>query len=171
MSPELYAAINGLIRVIQPIQLVSPVPQWQAISTNVKSFEDILASDLFKSFSDSHKLLEFNSKNTTAIVKDIVHNGNTLVSKYGKLLKMKELAISLIPVTTTIVDSVFGKIPGKIAESLGKAFSDFLKEDKRITIYDYGDVHVRLLQEHYSSLASRKDILQPEGPREPKPVP
>jgi hypothetical protein len=70
-------------------------------------------------------------------ISNIAKLGGKLSIKYEKLLYLKHLTISLLPVTPKIIDVVFGKLPGTLAEHSFKLLNDWLKEERRIVLYHF----------------------------------
>lgn len=155
------AILSSLINAVNQVELATPVPKWEILSKDVSIFEEIITSDLFSSYSSSHALLELPSENTSLVVKDIKDKGKALTNKFSRYLDIQGMATSLIPITTSIIDTFFGKIPGLIAEAFGKKLEDLIDGNKRITIYDYGKSHRNLLIAHYKRLKfCRNDTSQ-----------
>lgn len=63
-----------------------------------------------------------------------------LVAENPRLLKSKRVAITLLPVTSRLVDVVFGKLPGSIAGFFSDALRTWLQDKRRIVIYQFGDL-------------------------------
>ena len=158
LSPEMQSAINGLLKKIKPASLDLPIPQWRVLSEDVEGFQEIISSDLFASYSASHHLLESLEEKEQSVFKEILSKARKLCERFGSVLDTRRLPLSLIPVTASLIDSVCGKLPGSVANVFGKALTEALRDRKRLTIYNYRDVHVKLIIEYYTNLkVLRKD--------------
>ena len=161
LSPEMQSSINGLLKKIKPVSLDLPIPQWRVLSEDVKVFQEIISSDLFASYSASHYLLESSEEKEQSVFKEILSKARKLCERFGGVLDTRRLPLSLIPVTASLIDSVCGKLPGSVANVFGNALTEALRDRKRVTIYNYRDVHLKLIAEYYANLkAPRKDKLR-----------
>lgn len=152
LSPEMLAAVRGLFQKIDPLPLTLPIPQLQVLSDDVKIFHEIISSDLFSTYAASQHLLESSGEEIESTVRLISNKGKALRNSFSSVLDFKRISLSLIPVTSSLIDSVCGKFPGVIANSLGNAMTEALNNKRRLTIYNYGDTHQKLLMEHYRAI-------------------
>ena len=157
LSLDQISVLAGLMKTLEPIELATPVPQWNVLSKDVDVFQEIISSDLFSCYSSSHALLELPSENTQLVAKDIKVKGKALVSKFSRYLDLQGMSTTLISATTSIIDAFLGKVPGLVADVFGKKLQTLIDSNKRITIYDYGKSHKELLFAHYSNLKSRRE--------------
>jgi hypothetical protein len=105
-------------------------------------------SDLFAKYVRDHQKLEINLLPTLRAYIDIEKSGRHLCKENKTLLAIKRSTVSLIPLTTNIIDLVFGKLPGILAEFFGQRLSDMLKDDRRIVIYRFDQVLSEFIKEH-----------------------
>jgi len=56
------------------------------------------------------------------------------------MLKTKRVAISLLPITSKVIDTVFGKLPGTLAEFFANALASWLQDERRVVIYQFPDL-------------------------------
>lgn len=152
LSPEMLAAVRGLFQKIDPLPLNLPIPQLRVLSDDVKIFHDVISSDLFSSYAASQHLLESSGEEIESTARLILSKGKALRNGFSSVLDFKRISLSLIPVTTSLIDSVCGKFPGAIADALGNALTEALNNKRRLTIYNYGDAHQKLLIEHYRAV-------------------
>ena len=151
LDPGLYRAINTLMGSMDTANLNLPVPRLEILQNDVKLFHELLDSDLFSTYANTHRGLEVTKEKKQPTVRRIISAAESLHSKFGRALNIKQLALSLIPVTASLIDTVCGKIPGTLADAIGNSLSDALKDGKRIIIYNYGQVHGDLLRDHYQA--------------------
>ena len=53
---------------------------------------------------------------------------------------MRRAVISLLPISSKIIDTIFGKLPGGLAEIFTNLLSKWLDDNKRIVIYEFDDL-------------------------------
>ena len=149
LTPEMLSAVGTLIQKVHPIQIDLPIPQSEILSDDVKVFHELVRSDLFASYSSSHELLESSDADEQSAIRSILADAKALRFRFSSLLDAKRVMLSLLPVTASLIDTVCGKFPGSLANIFGDALTEALKSRQRITIYNYGDTHFALLEEHY----------------------
>lgn len=137
LSPELFYPIQNLINAFDPESVKLPLPRSSILSTNVRIFQEIITGDLFSQYSLMHQELANARASKKKAIFNIVEFGDRLSRKYERLLYLKQLTISLLPVTAKLIDVVFGKLPGTLAEYSGKLLSNWLKDERRIVLYDF----------------------------------
>jgi hypothetical protein len=158
LSPNKISALNGLFQKVETIDLILPVAKLQIPTKDVEIFQEIIASDIFRNFSQSQSLIELSTEDVESTANNIIDKGKSLYNKFDSALDIKKTSLSLISVTTALIDTVCGKLPGSIADILGDTLSSALKEKRRITIYNYGDTHQKLLMEHYGAIGNKNRL-------------
>ena len=152
LSPEMLAAVMGLFQKIDPLPLDLPIPQLRVLSDDVKIFHEVISSDLFSAYAASQQLLESSGEEKESTARLILNKGKALLNCFSSVLDFKRISLSLIPVTSSLIDTVCGKFPGSLADAFGIALTEALNNKRRVTIYNYGDTHKRLLMEHYRAV-------------------
>ncbi|MGB2728956.1 MAG: hypothetical protein WBD09_10875 [Halobacteriota archaeon] len=137
LPPELFHPIQNLINTFDSESAKLPLPKSSVLSTNVKIFQEIITSDLFSRYSLMHQELANARSSKNKVIFNIVESGGKLLIKYEKLLYLKPLTISLLPVTAKLIDVVFGKLPGTLAEYSSKLLNNWLKDERRIVLYHF----------------------------------
>ncbi|EDJ9369275.1 hypothetical protein GFM96_09560 [Salmonella enterica] len=154
--PQLISSIGILFEKINVVNLKLPVPQKEILSSDIKKFNEVLNSDLYGNYSLAHEELEFSYSDDLKIIANIENKAFLLRNYFENYIDIKKLSMSIIPITVKVIDDVCGKIPGALANTLGNALSQSLSDTRRITIYDYGDVHKELMVNHYAALSKLK---------------
>lgn len=152
LTPDMFAAVRGLFQKIDPLPLDLPIPQLSVLSGDVKVFHDVISSDLFASYAESHQMLESSREEKQSTIRLILNKAKILHNSFSNVLDLKRISLSLIPLTTSLIDSVCGKFPGSLADVFGNALTEALNNKRRITIYNYGDTHMRLLLDYYRAV-------------------
>ena len=63
--------------------------------------------------------------------------GRMLFSQNRSLLALRNASVNILQVTPKLVDAVFGKLPGALAEVAAKLGISFLEDRRRLVIYDF----------------------------------
>lgn len=107
---------------------------------DVALFDELITSKVFRRYERSHSLLEDNNVLVSGAIESVTDGSNLLVSTRPAILKTKRVAVSLLPITSKVIDTVFGKLPGSLAELFAKALASWLQDEKRVVIYQFPDL-------------------------------
>lgn len=154
LTPEMLAALDNLLQKVNSVNLDLPIPQLEVLSDDVTVFHELISSDLFASYAYSHQMLESSAEKEQFAVENILSKAKALRERFNRALDVKRLSLSLIPVTVSLIDKVCGKFPGSLADVFGNALTEALKSRRRVTIYKYGDAHLKLLLKHYKGVSA-----------------
>ena len=61
-------------------------------------------------------------------------------SQNRNLLALRNASVNILQMTPKLVDAVFGKLPGALAEVAAKLGISFLEERRRLVIYDFHEL-------------------------------
>jgi len=131
-QPAFGDSLKRLIQAFKPLQDNLPIPKHDVLRSDIEAFGELFSSDLFASYCDSHQ--SFAHDNPETARSRTQRAGRSLAGKLGGAISLKTLSFSLLPFGAKIVDTVFGKLPGTIAEGLVKAVSGH--DAKRLVMYD-----------------------------------
>ena len=162
ISPAAFSAIDGLLKNIENIDLNLPVTKLEAPLRDVEIFHEIVSSNVFGSYSEAQELIEYSSENKEAVKLEISRKGKEFYNRFHSVLDIRKASLTLIPVTSSLIETVFGRFPGKIASAFGDSLASSLADKRRITIYNYGDTHAKLLTDYYMAKAI---VIPPENNR------
>jgi hypothetical protein len=56
-----------------------------------------------------------------------------------------------MPSVSTVIESIFGTLPGKLAGSLISVIGESISSEKKITLYDYRSFHMKMLRDYYAA--------------------
>mgnify|MGYP001245914080 CR=1 FL=1 len=164
LTPEMFSAVSTLVRKIHCVNIDLPIPQSEVLLDDVKVFNELITSDLFASYASSHEMLESSEEKEQSAVNNILTKAKALRDNFGGLLDFRRLSLSLIPVTLSLIDHVCGKFPGSVADIFAKALTEALKSKRRVTIYNYGDTHMKLLRKYCQASLPRAEKAAPTRP-------
>lgn len=107
---------------------------------DIALFEEIMASKLFRQYEHSHSYMDENDVPIQEALESVQSGSRLLVSQSPRLLRTKRVTVSLLPITSKIIDVVFGKLPGSLAEFFTTALTKWLQENRRVVIYQFDDL-------------------------------
>lgn len=153
VPPELYIALKNLMSSIESENAKLPLPKDLVSADNVLRFQEVISSDLFSKYSAKHNQFEDGRVLKIDAAQNVEASGRSLIGRNRGLLKAQRMAVAMIPLSTKIVDTVFGKLPGALAEFFGQQLSGWVKDDRRIVIYNSKPIIQTLYDSHRVSLA------------------
>ncbi len=156
LPPELFHPIQNLINAFDSESAKLPLPKSSILSTNVKILQEIITSDLFSRYSLKHQELANALASKKKAIFDINEFGGKLLIKYEKLIYLKPLTISLLPVTAKLIDVVFGTLPGTLAEYSSKLLTNWLKDERRIVLYHFHPTFEDIVRRRLASLLEKE---------------
>src|ERR1051326_3977127 len=114
MRPEFFLIVKNLFSAIEQETARVPIPIGFISSDHFRRFQDIISSDLFQRYSAGHSQFEDGRILKINAVKSVETSGRALIARNKTLLKAQRFAISTIPISTKVIDTVFGKLPGTL---------------------------------------------------------
>jgi hypothetical protein len=107
---------------------------------DVALYEEIITSKLYAQYKRSHSAFDEGGVSVNGALELVNRQGRLLAEQSPRLLKTKRTAVSLLPITSKIIDTIFGKLPGTLADFFAAALTKWLQDDRRIVIYQFGDL-------------------------------
>lgn len=96
-----------------------PIPTAEVLRSRVEDFHEMVTSDLFSAYQSSHAELKTDASEPS--LGRVVSAANRIREKFDRQIDIKRLLLSLLPLGAKLVDTVFGRLPGTLAESLAKS--------------------------------------------------
>lgn len=152
LSPHILSAIGSLLPNIATTEILAPIPQLSVKAREVELFEELIGSQIFSAYSDAHGGLENAHESDVAILNDVSMKAKSVWRRFSNTVDLKQLTLSLVPITKTLADKVLTGLPSTMAGLLADVFTKAAQQEKRIVIYDYGRSHSALLMAHYENL-------------------
>jgi hypothetical protein len=145
--PELLLPLRNLSLAFQQTSAPCTVPCTVIARDYVERYRTILESDLFRSYVHSEKQFEDVAVPVATALDQVLATAQSLVRNNPTLLAVRRGSVAVLGFTPKLIDSVFGKLPGAIAEVGAKLGSSYLDEKRRIVVYDFrGIVFGNLLE-------------------------
>ena len=136
-APELAAPLIQLVAKLQPNAESVPVPIKTIDRANVERFQAIIISDAFQKYSQAHAELEQGDADTRTVLAIVRNSGNVLLQEGKRLLTPKPSVLHILHIVPKIVDTIFGKLPGALAQLAGNVAQDRIDQRKQVVIYQF----------------------------------
>jgi len=137
LPSELYVPLSGLIAAIIELQTEGLAVRHNLPRDDLTRFNDIISGDIFTEYSAAQSQLDDSRVDAEANLTKIQAVGRKLFTSNRHWLSLKKSSVGLLQVTPRIVDAIFGKLPGTLAEVMTNAGLSFIETRRRIVIYDF----------------------------------
>ena len=152
LSKELYTAITNLYSLINSENIQTIVPQYSVLKSDLKRFEDIATSSIFRKYSESLRLLPIEG-DSKSLTKDIKKKALKVYSKHASSLDMKSMTFSFIKSNKKILDLFTNKITSVIGDFIIDSVEKLVSQKRMIHFYDFKDAFIlRLFAERIGEL-------------------
>jgi hypothetical protein len=156
LPAELLLPIKSLMANFHHLTANLPSPRITVGSENVALFEEIILSVLFKSYEKAHQALD-DVRRTNELAIDLVRNAaRRLCESNSSLLRPKGTVVSLLPLTSKLIDQVFGKLPGALAEFSVEMVERWIHLDRRLVIYEFDEATCELVRRRWAGYSRRR---------------
>jgi hypothetical protein len=157
---ELFFPISHLFSTFTAVQTPSPIPQRVVSTDEVHRLNDILSGDLFSNYVNSQALLDASETPIEKTLPVIVSDARMLFLQNRKQLALRNATVNILQMTPKLIDAIFGKLPGALAEVATKLGISFLEARRRLVIYDFGELmYDEILRQNLLRL---HEVLEPE---------
>jgi hypothetical protein len=140
VPPELFSPLKNLAAALESISAPTTVPTLYLYRENMERYQHIISGDLFANYVESETKLDVNTSQVPAILDDVLARGRELVRENPRLLSLRRSIVDLLSITPKVVDTLFGKLPGTIADIATKLGGQFIEERRRIVVYDFQSI-------------------------------
>lgn len=134
---DLSLPIKNLLEMLQPTSLKVASSVKECDASNIKLFDDLIISSAYKQYMNSHAALDENKIDPEKARNIIYKASRELAYRFPSLVTIKETIANVLPVTTKLIDAVFGQLPAKVADAFVKLLEYWLKNGRRIVIYEF----------------------------------
>lgn len=144
LPAELYLPIYTLLNSFQEISMVTPIPKVSASREQVERFREILESNVYANYMEKHSLLGSSSKLTNSTLKSLNSISKNVVNKFTDSVKLKKISVSLLSTSANLIETIWGKLPGSVANFAIRLFSS-IDTDKRVVVYQTDSIDKELI--------------------------
>lgn len=137
LPSELSVPITALLSSFQEVSASSLVTQMQMDTENVNRFREIIESNLFVKYVSCQSEFDDEGAILPMVLDDVARAGREIVRRNPVLLQLRKNGVSLLSFSSKLIDAVFGKLPGAVADVVSKVGIEFLENRRRLVIYDF----------------------------------
>lgn len=140
LPSELSVPLSNLLASINDVQASSPIPQKALPAEAMQRFNDIMAGDVFSKYVAAQFSLEDSEAPIATTLPAVVSSGRLVFSRNPQLLQLRKISLGILQLTPKVVDAIFGKLPGALADVAAKLGVSLLEARRRVIIYDFQPV-------------------------------
>lgn len=156
LPPELLIPIRTLFSQLETENVNLPLIKKTISHKDIKVIEDIISSDLFSEYTLFHKELENIEIPTTTAISEVSKAGYRMLNKCSRFLDIGKLTMSLLPITSKLVDICWGKAPGIFVEQVASYLGNVLKNEHRVVIYEVDPLFTELINKRFEPYLTKK---------------
>ena len=138
LQPKAAVAVAGLVTAVSKDSTSVALPRIVVGKREARLFDEVLQSNLFTPYSHSHESLINESNQKSRVILDLRKNAVALQRHFSDRLELKQTLIPMFRVTSKLVDTVFGKLPGALAEMFATAGEHLIEERSRVVLVHAG---------------------------------
>jgi hypothetical protein len=120
-SPELILPFELLFSAIESKDAQLPIVKFDLPKRDIVRLLDIISSKEFETYKEAQSEVERNKKLTSKTINSIEKAGKDLYRTNRKYLALTETVVKAVPLSQKVIELFFGKLPGILVESTGKA--------------------------------------------------
>src|SRR6185436_16296525 len=140
LSKELFLAINNLNSQVQSDKISTITPQYSVLKKDVKRFEDIATSAIYRNYSDSLGLLVESSKIEVA-KKEIHINALKVYNKYAKHLDLTGMTFGLLKFNKKLADLFVNKATSVFGDYIIDTIEKATSGKRKVCYYKVDEAH------------------------------
>jgi hypothetical protein len=137
LPSELSVPLSNLLAAVNDLRTPSPIPQKAIPTEDIQRFNEIMTGDVFSKYVTAQYSLEDSSIALETTLPTVVSSARLVFQKNPQLLQLRKASIGVLQVTPKLVDAVFGKLPGALADLAAKLGVGLMEERRRVVIYDF----------------------------------
>ena len=152
LKPEFILLLNNLFKSVSTINIESTIPLLTFEKTEIKIFEEILNSDLFKDYVQSQRELENKDNKIVDVVPYIKDKSINLIKKFRQNIGLKDYMIKVVDLSNSVTEMFGNKLTSLLSNNLNQSFKNILNNNKRIVIYSFDNVFFELLKQRLGKI-------------------
>ncbi|MBN1413122.1 MAG: hypothetical protein JW969_19945 [Spirochaetales bacterium] len=133
---SIFIPIRNLISSVKYETALLPVPKIVVPANDVERYQQILTSGAFARYSRAQEDLE-NTEKPFKVINEVVRTGKKLVEINFGLLSLRKTPLWILKTSPIIIETVFGKLPGGLAEVACKTWAAWIEQKRQFIIYNY----------------------------------
>jgi hypothetical protein len=145
MSKELFVAIKNLNSLIQTNNISTITPQYSMLKEDVRRFEDIVESTLYRNYQSSLMLLDEEPNKLEAVKKEIQVNALKLHQKYTGNLDIKNMGFNFLKANKKVADLFLNKPSSVFGDFVIETIEKLVTGKRKVTFYKVEEANFMLL--------------------------
>jgi hypothetical protein len=140
LPADLAFPIKNLLKQITPVEGVVVASRHSISARDLKKFEDIFDSAVYRRYVHSQNMLEDPRLPKRTAIEEIARQSRKLSEKWDHLLRLRKTSLAVLSLTGPIVEATLGKLPAAIASLLTSGLRPLIENERRIVIYEHADI-------------------------------
>lgn len=165
LPSELSVPLSNLLAAVKDFQAPSPIPQKVVPTEDIQRFNDIMAGDVFSKYVTAQYSLEDSGTPLEISLPTVVSSARLIFTKNPQVLQLRKAGLGILQVTPKLVDAVFGKLPGALADLAAKFGNNLLEKRRRVVIYDFRSSVQDVLLSNLVRMVKAADAREKNGQR------
>jgi hypothetical protein len=137
LPPEIVVPVSNLLGAVEDLTVASPVLQRALPREDLERFSRIINSDLFRHYVGAASELDEAQNPASTALQTVSVAGKRLFRENRQVLALRRSLVGVLQITPKLVDAVFGKLPGMLAELGARLGLALVDSRRRIVIYDF----------------------------------
>lgn len=158
LPSELLVPLSNLAGSFQNIAVPSIVPANIITKESIERFQTVILSDMFSGYVGAQETLGDERVTVTGAVDRVLGAGREIVKANPQLLAIRRSVVGILSVTPKLIDAVFGKLPGALAEVAAKLGINFFENRHRVVVYDFQPLVEKLVLTNLVRMMSRPGL-------------
>ena len=139
-SKELFFSLKKLYQLIQPDTVSTITPQYSVLKKDIKRFEELTDTKLYRRYSDSLNLLSQTSK-IENIKRDIHVSALKLYNKFGNGLDIKAMTFGFLKFNKKVLELFVNKATSILGDYILDTVENVTSNKKRLSYYKVDEAH------------------------------
>jgi hypothetical protein len=161
LPTQLAIPINTLLSNIRSHSAHLPLPRSTITVSDVGRFREIMTSQSYREYEDDHGKLDYRAHRTDTAFRRIERTAKALCDRFPHFLTLKDSMVSLLPITSRLIDATFGKLPGTLATISTRLLGGYLRNERRIVIYRLDRLRAEINRRRLRELSEGRGLLKP----------
>jgi hypothetical protein len=129
--------LEALLQAVQTVTVDAPVARFDVASADLKAFREVMASDVFVPYVESHAMFETVSRSPEGILTTVSARAKAVVRGFPGLTDLRETSVQVIEAVPPVLDATVGKVFGAAAKPFTSALAQALGHERRLIVYSF----------------------------------
>jgi hypothetical protein len=148
---------KNLLNAIERSATTVPTVRGSLSVQDINLFEELIVGNAFCRYEQRHAIIDHSKVPLRRGLQILEKQTRSLIIQNPHLLKVKRAIISILPISSKIIDTVFGKLPGDLAGIFTSLLSKWLDDSRRVVIYEFPDLVELTMRSRIKELAAKSN--------------